>query len=256
MPIELDIGVAHDVGPLGLCMMQAEAVDQWIDSRRSHLRKTLIPKPTNDNFSTGIGRMFLDSDDHAKNQSEFERRLDDHLDLCRRRLLENALTMIVRTGRSNVSFVVTNPSEYGIAGLELRAQFYPGDALVLTGVPATKAMPPPPRWPHFADRFPDNAALLAQFASSAAPFDPQRPSVRTESNRVVLDYRLGNLGPQRTVTTFPITIVPGPNFEGLTEYVFDLSAHAVNRKSLAKAVVSVALTNARWILGDLIDPRY
>jgi hypothetical protein len=247
----IDLRVGMKAEPLRRLFYSSDAVDEWLEKRKTHLVKSLVPKEKTRPPLFDLTRMFLEASDFAGDRKEFDSRVRDHLEICRERLVDNVLARIYRSEENKVSFIVSNPTDETVEAAKMSARFNAGDTVVLASEPHAKAMPPSPTWPDHMDRFLRPYDLTAGF--TAPPFHRVPIRIHREGGIVQIDYVLGDLGPYQGMATAPVAIIPTivePN-----ELEIRLTGYAKNRRDVTTSSEVLAIEDLGWPLENVVDPR-
>lgn len=197
----------------------------------------------------------------AGDRAKFDSRLGEHLEICRERLVANALAVLYRSSTAlsynRIIFTVSNPTDDPVQGARVVATFYAGDAAVLSAEPPAMSMPDAPTWSDPMENmfsFSSGSLSITNLGYTAPPVSPV--NVRNENGFVQITYLIGDLPPKHREVTFPIAIIPGFNKE-LEELDITLTAAAMNRRSVnTKRFVLAIKPDEGWALENVIDPHY
>jgi hypothetical protein len=257
---DIDVELSVIADPLLRLGWDLETRNAWLQHRRKHLRDTLIPKPRS-SFGGPLAsfeHLMSTPSNHDEDLATFENRLNDHLKLCRTRLLDNLHKKVHETGKNRVWFAVRNASTEPLIRVELVAEFDAPDVRVLEYAPTTYPMPPAPKWPHFTvSMFTDHLADFAGMAGAHAPaLRGPRMSVEQQGTTFRIHYWIGGIGPTRTATTPPITVIPGPTDQVPEPITIELVAYAENRNDVVRRSVALEVSSKGWLIGHLINPNY
>jgi hypothetical protein len=239
-----------NAAPLLRFFHRPEDVDAWLDQHKTYLLKTVVPDTKPPSQYPDLTRMWMEANDSSGNRKEFDSRVRDHLEICRERLVDNALVGIYHAEENKVSFVVSNPTDETVEAVRMSASFYAGGALVLASEPHVKPMPPAPKWPDPMDRY---RQPMSQFTPgfTAPPFRFLPVRIHRRGDIVQIDYEIGDLGPYQKMSTLPVTIIP--NIEELDELEIHLTAYAKNRRDVTTSSEVLAIEDRGWLLGSVVD---
>jgi hypothetical protein len=255
--IEVELGIRAE--PLARLFHNHETVEGWLRKRKAHLEKTLIPEPPASDGRPDFMRPFMYAADFGGERAEFRRRLDDHLDACRNRLVDNVLEWIIDGGINAVSFVVENPAEDPIAGLRVMATFAVGDAHVLADSPDAQPMPQPPKWPDQLEMMRGGfnpADMISSMAwLPARPARPGSPRIEITDGFAQINCAVGDLLAFEKLATQPIFIIPQVDFE-VEELEITVTARAKTRKGVKTEIFKAPIREEGFLLEKVIDPTY
>ena len=233
--------------------------DRWLERRKAHLLKTLVPAPRPNPPSgfPNLTHMYMEAMDRGEALKVFESRLEDHLSACKRRLLDNLLKIIYGANLNTVEFLVENPTDDPIQGARLMVSFFAGDAVILGSAPNAAPMPRPPKWPDNFERFlgrPSTAEIPDSVFRTSQLARPRGPQISNNQGFVTINYLIGDLPPRRQEPTAPVIIVPRLDFE-LEQLEMTLTANAMNRRAVKTQDVLLPIKEMGFLLEALIDPE-
>lgn len=246
--------------PLLRLFHNSDEEDEWLEQRKAHILKTVVPAPKREPPSEfpSLSNMYMSAMETGEARRKFEQRLESHLSLCKQRLLDNLLEIIYEANLNTVQFVVENATDDPIQGARLMVSFFAGDAVILSSAPQAAPMPRPPMWP---DRFeqligrpsgadiPESVFRIPQLAR------PRGPQIANNQGLVTINYLIGDLPPCHQEPTAPVIIVPRLDFE-LGQLEMTLTANAMNRRAVKKQDVLVPIKETGLAIATLIDPKY
>lgn len=262
-PIKADIQML--ASPLLRLDLNQEIVDAWISARRAHLQKRIIPprpqKPSYIHPTQAIYRSFQATSDYDEDLAEFGRRLEQHLTMCRSRLVQTIMAAIYGSRMNKVAFVVRNLSDESMEGVQLHVEFKAPKVRLSSSRPSAKAMPKPPTWPHFSDKFGNQSLGLSQAVIDAASMSPLRPGpsvdiTRGHDDHITMRFQVGQIGPGLTGQTPSVTFVVLPGYDVPDPIDIDVLAWATNRRNRVETRLKATVSERRLMVGDLVHPDY
>jgi hypothetical protein len=254
---EIELGLSIDANPLLRLFYDSQVVDEWLAERKQHLEQTLIPAQRPTSSIPDLTRMWTEATDFTGDRAKFMSRLDDHLSICKQRLLDNALATFYQSGHNRVIFKVVNPTDDPVKAVRVAASFYAGDAVVLSSAPDRYPMPDAPKWPDPMERMLGHALATSEMAYAFWPKASALPSdarIRNDNGFVQIEYLIGDLRPRQDDTTEPVVIIP---FLGeLEELEITLTVHAIDRRGVKKEDFVLPIQDRGFLLGDVVSPDY
>jgi hypothetical protein len=183
---------------------------------------------------------------------EFERRVKEHLEGLRTRLLDQMLRQVAISDCNKITFAVGNETDDSVSGIKLTVIIPQNGLLVFTSPP--EAEPLPRRMP----RWPDPATDFLNDVTPAVLIDPHEydfslsPSVMDKGDSFEVTWNIGDLRPRERSAPCTLTIVVGPNAPD--ELEIELVARSLSHRRTATSKATVTVDSETLTIDDFYDP--